>query len=79
MAFRVEIAPRAVGDLDAIAGYIKEYVGFEQAKRWFNGILEAIRSLSGSPGRCPLLDSEVELGRPVRVLLHGKTNRQYKV
>jgi plasmid stabilization system protein ParE len=42
MAFRVEISPQALSDLDEIAGYIKQQASFEQAEEWFNGIIAAI-------------------------------------
>jgi len=52
MAFRVEISPRAFNDLDEIAEYIKQRSSFEQAEKWFNGIVAAIRTLEHSPHRC---------------------------
>ncbi|MGD0126034.1 MAG: type II toxin-antitoxin system RelE/ParE family toxin [Terriglobia bacterium] len=75
MAFRVEIAPRAFHDLDEIAGYIEQQASFEQAEQWFN----AIRTLGEFPHRCPIADESRALGYEVRVLLHGKRNRQFKV
>jgi len=41
MAFRVEVAPQALGDLDLIAAYIAERGSLQSAERWFNGILNA--------------------------------------
>lgn len=79
MAFRVEIAPRALSDLDAIAEYITERGSFEQAEQWFNGIVDAIASLKDMPRRCPVAAESKELGREVRLLLHGKGNRRYKI
>ena len=79
MAFRVEIAPRAFQDLDEIAGYIKERGSFGQAQNWFNGMIGAIASLREMPGRWPVAGESVELGQEVRLLLHGKRNRMYKV
>lgn len=79
MAFRVEIAPRAFNDLNEIAYYIKRNAGFRQAEEWFNGIVEAIRTLEDMPGRCPVADESEDLGQEVRVLLHGRRNRKYKV
>jgi plasmid stabilization system protein ParE len=79
MAFRVEISPRAFNDLDEIADYIKQRSSFEQAERWFNGIIAAIRTLEHSPHRCHVAEESEELGEEVRVLLHGKRNRRYKV
>ena len=79
MAFRVEISPRAFNDLDEIAEYIKQRGSFEQAQKWFNGIIAAIRSLEDLPHRCPVAEESEELGQEVRLLLYGKRNRRYKV
>jgi plasmid stabilization system protein ParE len=79
MAFRVEIAPRVFNDLDEIADYIKRNGSFRQAEEWFNGIVEAIRTLGDMPGRCPVADESEDLGQEVPVLLHGRRNRKYKV
>lgn len=79
MAFRVEVAPRAFEDLDEIAEYIKRKSDFRQAEEWFNGIIAAIQSLSEMPGRCPIASESRDLKHEIRVLLHGRRNRTYKV
>jgi plasmid stabilization system protein ParE len=79
MAFRVEISPEALENLDAIATQIQQHGSFESAQRWFNGMLVAIRSLGEMPSRCPLSDESVDLQTEVRLLLHGKRNRRYKI
>ncbi len=79
MVSRVEIAPQALADLDGIADYIMEHGGFEQAERWFNGIVDALASLQDMPARCPIADESGGLGEEVRVLLHGRRGRQYGV
>jgi plasmid stabilization system protein ParE len=79
MAFHVEIAPRAFGDLDDIADYIRRNGGFRQAEDWFNGITDAIRTLADMPERRPIADESEDVGQQVRVLLHRKRNRRYKV
>jgi len=79
MAFRVEVAPEALADLDAIAAHIRERGSFESAERWFNGIIIAIRSLGELPNRCPLAEESRDLRTEVRLLLHGKRNRRYKI
>jgi plasmid stabilization system protein ParE len=71
MAFRVEISPQAVDDLDAIAGFIKENSSFDIAEDWFNGIIEDIASLREMAARCPVAIESEEIGQEVRVLLHG--------
>jgi plasmid stabilization system protein ParE len=79
MAFRVEISPRAFQDLDEIAQYIKENSSFEQAEKWFNGIIAAIRTLEEMPNRCPVAEESEQVGREVRLLLHGTRHRRYRV
>lgn len=79
MAFRVEFSPRAFADLDSIAGYVRERDGFESAERWFNGILQAIASLGEMAHRCPIAEESRDLGREIRVLLHGRKKRAYRV
>jgi plasmid stabilization system protein ParE len=79
MAFRVEIALRAFNDLDEIADYITKNGSFDQAEKWFNGIVDAIRTLEDMPGRFPVADVSEELGQEVRLLLYGRRNRKYKV
>ena len=79
MAFRVEISPEAFENLDTIAAYIQERGSFESAKRWFDGIIAAIRSLQDMPRRCPLAEESTELEAELHFLLHGKRNRRYKV
>jgi plasmid stabilization system protein ParE len=79
MAFRVEIALRAFNDLDEIADYITKNGSFDQAEKWFNGIVDAIRTLEDMPCRFPVADVSEELGQEVRLLLYGRRNRKYKV
>lgn len=79
MAFRVEIEPEALEDLDSIADYIKARSSFATAEKWFNGMMNDIASLKEMPARCPLAPEAKELGAEIRLLLHGKKNRGYKI
>ena len=79
MAFRVEIAPQAFDDLDSIADYIKERSRSALAERWFSGLIDDIDSLKNMPARCPVAAESEELGREVRLLLHGRKTRTYKI
>jgi plasmid stabilization system protein ParE len=69
MAFRVEVSPEALANLDAIAQHIRERGSFESAERWFNGTLDAIRSLGEPPRRCALAEESEDLQTEVRLLL----------
>jgi plasmid stabilization system protein ParE len=79
MAFRVEVSPEAFADLDAIAAHIQGRESFVSAERWFNGIIDAIRTLKELPTRCTIAEESEDLQQEVRLLLHGKRNRRYKV
>jgi plasmid stabilization system protein ParE len=79
MAFRVEISPEALENLDEIAAHIQQHGSFESAQRWFNGIVISIRSLGEMPRRCPLAGESDDLQTEVRLLLYGTRNRRYKV
>lgn len=79
MAFRVEVAPQAFEDLDAIVENIKTHGSRESANRWFRSMMRSIRSLEQMPGRCPIAEESDELGREARCLLHGRRNRAYKI
>lgn len=79
MAFRVEILPQALDDLDAIASYIAAASSFDVAERWFNAIMQDIASLKRMPDRCVIAAESKKLGSEVRVLFHGRKNRAYKI
>ena len=79
MAFRVEVQPRAYADLDAVTGYIELSGGFEMARRWFSGMMDAIYTLRELPERCAIAEESGGLGKEVRLLLHGRRNRLYKI
>lgn len=80
MAFSVEISPRAFRDLDELATELKERSrSHTLARKWFLSVLGAVDSLAEMPERCPVVtEAEDEIER-VRLLLHGKRNRRYKI
>jgi plasmid stabilization system protein ParE len=75
----LRFSPEAFANLDAIAAYIRTRGSIESAERWFNSIIEAIRSLNELPARCPVSDLAADLAAEVRILLHGNRNRRYKI
>ena len=79
MAFHVEISPEAFDNLDAISNYNEARSSFRVAERWFNGILDAIRSLNEMPYRCPVTEESADFASEVRMLLYGKQRRRYKI
>ena len=54
MAFRVEITPEAEQDSDAILEWLLAQQAGDRGLRWFQGLREAIATLSTFPKRCSL-------------------------
>ena len=79
MAFDVLITDEAFRDLDAISGFIRTNSSPDQGRKWFDSITANILSLREMPSRCSVCPESGELGIEVRVLLHGPTNRRYKI
>lgn len=77
MAYRVEIAPRALRDVEEAFLYIKAE-NPSGARRWLCEITDALLSLESFPHRCPADPDLLPAGVPVRVLLTG-LSRPHKV
>lgn len=77
MTYRVELTDRAARDLRLLFLHIRAEES-DAAARWFNGMEQAIESLSESPGRCPVAP-ESRRGRVIRQLLYGNKPHVYRV
>jgi toxin ParE1/3/4 len=74
MQYRVSLTARAVKDLDNIFQFIQAEQS-EAAATWFNGLHEAINSLSSLPQRAPATPENSSL----RHLLYGSKPNVYRV
>ena len=74
MQYRVSLTARAVKDLDSIFQFIQAEQS-EKAATWFNGLNEALRSLSSLPHRAPVTPENSAL----RHLLYGSKPNLYRV
>jgi len=79
MAFRVEIEPQVLEDLESIAAFIQINSSFAVAEKWFNRAMADIHSLKKLPGRCPIAQQLEEFGHQIRILLNGRAKRAYKI
>jgi plasmid stabilization system protein ParE len=79
MPFRVEVSRTAKADADAGYVWMNEQYSEEQATRWFNGLVDAVNSLSEFPQRCPLAPESDEVGIGLRQLLYGKRSAIYRI
>jgi plasmid stabilization system protein ParE len=79
MAFRVEITARAKGDVDVILRWLLSPQAGDAARRWFQGLTDAVASLSNFPGRCSLAPESAVVPFKVRQLTYGRKPRVYRV
>ena len=70
MKFRVTIHLTAVADLEGVFAWIAEQSP-ANAARWYERLLENIRSLARFPQRCPIAPEGDSFGREIRQLLFG--------
>jgi toxin ParE1/3/4 len=70
MKYRVELAHRAVRDLEIL--YVENNAAESQAAaRWYNGLEEAVSALARYPHRCPVAPEARKMKRKLLHLLYG--------
>jgi toxin ParE1/3/4 len=74
MPYRVNVTARAEQDLDTIYRFIQAEQS-NQAAIWFNGLHEALQSLSSLPHRAPAVREDSTL----RHLLYGNKPNVYRI
>jgi toxin ParE1/3/4 len=78
MAYLVEMTARAARDLE-ILYLTKNAAESREAARWYNGLEEAVSSLTTHPHRCPVAPETRGTKRQLRHLLYGKKPHVYRV
>ncbi len=78
MAYRVELTPQAVSDLDSALQYLVEAAP-ERAERWFAGMMDAVYSLEQMPERCHLAPESEDFGKDIREIFYGKRTGVYRI
>src|SRR3989442_12450731 len=78
MEYRVELTARALAEADRARDWIAQ-ASPERASRWYQGLLDAIASLSSHPRRCPLDRENADFAEELRQLLYGRRRGVYRV
>ena len=78
MEYRVEIAPRALREIEEATEWIAQH-SQQGAERWRQGLQEKIASLSSLPERYGLATERALAAKKVRQLLYGKRRNVYRV
>lgn len=78
MAYRVELANRAVRDLELL--YVEKKAAESQAAaRWYNGLQKIVYALGTYPYRCPVAPEALKMKRKLWHLLYGRKPHVYRV
>ena len=78
MTYRVELANRAVRDLEFL--YLEKNAAESQAAaRWYNRLEEAVSALETYPYRCLVASESRKMKRRLRQLLYGKKPHVYRL
>jgi plasmid stabilization system protein ParE len=72
MSYQVEILPQALSEIENSFRWIADNIGSTTAERWYEDLLEAIRSLESFPNRCALAPEAEAFQREIRQLWIGK-------
>ena len=72
MSYQVEILPQALSDIENSFRWIADNIGSTTAERWYEDLLEAIRSLESFPNRCAVAPEAQEFQQEIRQLWIGK-------
>ena len=70
MEYRVVITPEAQAAIDRDIAYIRQQASPEIANRWYDGLIEAIASLSDMPTRCGVIPEQWLFDDEFRQLPH---------
>lgn len=70
MAYSVRLSLQARRDVQETADFLRDNAGIERARKWKNGVLSAIESLSEMPLRCAVAEESAEVGTELRYLIH---------
>jgi plasmid stabilization system protein ParE len=80
VTYHVILQPRAERDIQQAADWIRQDSNSSAITlRWVRSIRTKITSLRSNPQRCPIDPDSDAYGEQVRVLLHGKRHRKYRV
>ena len=78
MAYLVELTVRAARDLEIL--YLeKDAAESRVAGRWYNGLAEAVSTLTAHPHRCPIAPEARRMKPQLRHLLYGKKPHVYRI
>jgi plasmid stabilization system protein ParE len=78
MAYRVDLTPQAVSDIEAALQYIGQAAP-ARLNRWLLGLMDSVHLLEDMPARFPVAPEGEDLGKEIRQVLYGKRTGIYRI
>jgi plasmid stabilization system protein ParE len=78
MTYQVIIEAPAQADMEEVYRRLAEG-SLEKAAQWYNGLVDAITSLTTLPQRCPFAPENTFFPEEIRHLLYGKRGSRYRI
>ncbi|MHB9035479.1 MAG: type II toxin-antitoxin system RelE/ParE family toxin [Armatimonadota bacterium] len=78
MAYRVDLTPQAVADIEEAFQYINQATPI-RSKRWLTGLMDMVYSLEEMPERFPVAPESADFGKEIRQALYGKRTGIYRI
>ena len=78
MTYRVKLMPQAEADIERIYRWVVSETPL-RGSEWFNGLVEAIGTLSHNPERSAPAPESPLFEEPIRQLVYGKRSGRYRV
>lgn len=79
MTYKIELAETAKADLREATRWIRDETSPAAADQWLAGLLKAANTLKKHPLRCPLAAESDKFPEDIRLLLHGKRHKKYRI
>ena len=79
MSYCVEISSVAEAEADSAFLRLSEVTSPEKARQWYEGLLEAIESLSKMPKHCPLARENKFFSQEIRQLLYAQGRNSHRI
>ena len=76
MSYDVHVTDRAAQQLESAARWWAEHRSAEQATRWYDGFIDAIRGLAEAPDRCAFTRENGRFPYKIRQLVYGLGRRR---
>ena len=78
MTYQVIVQPSAQAEMQEAYEWVVECAPVT-AVRWYNGLMDAIKSLADNPERCSLAPEDEYFPEEIRNLLYGKRRNAFRV